>query len=649
MCGIAGLLGVPHWLADEAAPRMQSAMRHRGPDDRGIERIEDPLGKAPPAVLIHTRLSILDLSPAGHQPMADRPPGGGGPNWVVFNGEVYNYRDLHGDLAAAGLPCRTSCDTEVILHAYRAWGEDCVERMRGMFAWCLLDRSRGTAWFCRDRMGVKPLYLARPRAGGLIFASELRTLLAAGPELVPPLVSPEALESFLAQGAVMGAGSFLEGVHLLGPGESMVTDWAGRPQSRRRYWQLEPDPDGPGRGVEAPLGRPEAVERLGRSLRESVGLRLIADVPLGLFLSGGIDSAALATVATEVAGTAVETISIGFDQHQYDETEAAEAVARELGTRHRSLKLTGDSVLRDLPDVLEAIDQPTVDGFNVYFVSLAARRAGLTVALSGLGGDELFGGYASFSDVPRALQLRRSTRWARPLTPALGWAMRMTGGRRGLKAAELFRRGAEPLPMYLLRRELFLPAERRMLHAPPSGSDPTCGIGLDSMEEMADRVRGMEPINQVSMFEMSLYMRHMLLRDADVFSMAHGLEVRVPLLDHRVVEQAIRMPGAWKRPDPRPKPLLVDAVGPRLPRSVYTRPKRGFTFPWDAWLRGALRERAVGALAARDTWSRLGFDPSAPTRLWERFLRGDPGVAALQVLALVVLGDYAARHDLRRA
>jgi len=395
--------------------------------------------------------------------------------------------------------------------------------------------------------------------------------------------------------------------------------------------------------------RASAVGRIGETLREAVKLRLIADVPLGLFLSGGVDSSALATIATEVAGTTVETISIGFDQPEFDETDAARAVAKQLGTHHQVVRLTGQEVLDGLPDVLASIDQPTVDGFNTYFVSRAARRAGLTVALSGLGGDELFGGYASFRDAPNAVGLRRKLRWMGSLNSVLATAARWSGGRRGIKASEMFRRRPDLLPMVLLRRELFLPEERRFLQPLPEISDASCGLPSGLMDELGERARDLETANQVSSFELSAYMSHMLLRDGDVFSMAHGLEVRVPLLDHKLVEEVFLLPGKWKRPDPRMKPLLVDAVGPRLPREVYTSTKRGFTFPWDAWLRGALRERAASVMQDNDVWAALGIAPAAPACLWSRFLRHDPRVAALQVLALVVLADFAARHGLRQA
>jgi asparagine synthase (glutamine-hydrolysing) len=224
-----------------------------------------------------------------------------------------------------------------------------------------------------------------------------------------------------------------------------------------------------------------------------------------------------------------------------------------------------------------------------------------------------------------------------------------TGGRRGAKAAEMLTRQPSPLQAYLLRRELFLPAERRALHPLPWESDPFCGVPQVMLDDLLVRAQGLDLINQVSLFELEAYMRHMLLRGADVFSMAHGLELRVPLLDHRLVEQVAALPGACKRPDPRPKPLLLDAVGGRLPSLVYSRPKQGFTFPWAAWLRGPLRRRAARALENDAVWSGLGLDPAAPVRLWQRFLGKDSRVAALQVLALVVLEDFASRHGLRRS
>jgi asparagine synthase (glutamine-hydrolysing) len=290
-----------------------------------------------------------------------------------------------------------------------------------------------------------------------------------------------------------------------------------------------------------------------------------------------------------------------------------------------------------------------VDGFNTYYVSRAARRAGVTVALSGLGGDELFGGYASFRDVPRATRWLRLARPRALVGPVLRWLARRLRSRGLLKLAAALGRPTGPEQLYLLRRELFLPAERRALLPLPAGSDPYTGLTAETLDGLAAWCRGPDAENTVSALELTGYMRHMLLRDSDVFSMAHGLELRVPLLDHELVGTAAILPGAWKRPGPVPKPLLIEAVGPRLPRRVQELPKRGFTFPWADWFRTDLAAAARDRLNDRGTWADLGFDPAAPGKLWDRFRRKDPAVGGLHVLALVVLADLAARQQLRVA
>jgi asparagine synthase (glutamine-hydrolysing) len=669
MCGIVGVLGVGADQAGAAAARMRAALRHRGPDDQGQESIT-LLGDESPVVFGHTRLSIVELSAAGHQPMLDIPATvEAGPNVVTYNGEIYNFRELSEELARLGLPCRSRCDTEVILNAYRAWGVRAVERFEGMFAFALCDRERRRVWFCRDRLGIKPLYLYRPVSGGLLFASEVRALLEAGEELVPRRVRPAAVESFLAQGAVMGDDALIEGVTMLPAGTSLLTDLTGRTLRSVRYWSaafgtndgarvspadgsVAPDasaaPSGPARY------RSEVVTELGLGLRRSMRKLLLADVPVGLFLSSGVDSGVLATVATESPDVKLRTLSIGFDVPGFDELLGARATAQELGTDHQEVTLTGPSVLDSFDEVLDAVDQPTVDGFNTFHVSRAARRAGLTVALSGLGGDELFGGYASFRDVPRALRLSRGVH-AVTSSRARGGLSRVVGrlgGFAGLDARMLLKveqtlgRPPDLLSLYLLRRELFSPGDRRSLHALPSGSDPFSGLEPATLEMLRSAAAGTDSVDGVAAFELHGYMRDMLLRDSDVFSMAHGLEIRVPLLEPYIVEQAARARSAWRRPDPRPKPLLLDAAGPRLPERAWREKKRGFTFPWTDWLRGPLRERVEASLAG-DRLSYVGLDQRAARELWRRFAAGDDRTSALQILGLLVLDRVVARDGLR--
>lgn len=665
MCGVLGVLGLERHSAEQVAGRMRAALRHRGPDDEGVELVTHATERAP-VVFGHTRLSIVELSAAGHQPMweaAERTRDGR--NLVTFNGEIYNYRELAEELGRAGFPSRSRSDTEVILNAYRAFGVRAVERLEGMFAFALLDVTRGRVWLCRDRLGIKPLYLYRPAGGGLLFASEVRALLAAGPELVPRRVRASAIESFLAQGAVMGDEALVDGVTMVPAGTTLLCDVEGKVERSVRYWsaafgsdsgaRTSPADGGPVVSSSAPPAparyRSELVLELGLALRRAMKQLLFADVPVGLFLSGGIDSGVLAAVATESRDVQLRTLTVGFDVPGFDEILDARATARELRTEHAEVVLTGESMLASFEEALDATDQPTVDGFNTFHVSRAARSAGLTVALSGLGGDELFGGYASFRDVPRALALSRLvSRLGEGARGQLSRAVRL--GRRAhldprmlAKVRELLRRPPDLVGLYLLRRELFSGEDRRALLPLPAGSDPLSGLELPALQELSRWADGTDAVDAVAGFELGGYMRHMLLRDSDVFSMRHGLELRVPLLERGVVEHAARARSAWRRPDPRPKPLLVDAAGPRLPERAWRAKKRGFTFPWAAWLRGPLRERATESLAG-GRLANIGLDTGAARAIWQRFERGDDATSPLQIIALMVLESLVARDGL---
>jgi asparagine synthase (glutamine-hydrolysing) len=639
MCGIGGVIGVAGNVP-AMCQKLLVALAHRGPDDTGIEQVH------PRSMLVHARLAILDTSMRGHQPMRDFPCDQSPPNWVVSNGEIFNFRELQGKLARADLPCQTQCDTEVILQGYRLWGEECVQHFRGMFAFCLVDMRRAVAHLYRDRLGIKPLYIYRPPQGGLIFASEVRAILALGVEVIAPRVNRHALESFLAQGAVYGEDSFIEGIKILPPGTQLTIELeTGREVRRRTYWQLPRCA-----ASEIEIDRRTTIERLSALGREAVQLRLISDVPFGLFLSAGIDSTAMLALASETSrAEPVRTISVGFDVADFDESSAAAVVAREFASRHETYRLTEQEMINSLPSILRAMDQPTVDGANTYIVSQVARRAGLTVALSGLGGDELFGGYASFTDVPRALRLRRRLFGGGSLG-RLGRAFART--RTALKLTELLTRPAEPLAIYLLRRELFLPTERRLLQPElPPDTDSASGLKKELLADLRCRSRNFDIYNQISFFEIESYMRHMLLRDADAFSMAVPIEYRVPFLDHKFVEAVFSLPGKWKRPDPRPKPLLLDIIGDRLPKLVWQKPKRGFAFPWGEWFRrGRELTRIVNeAIHDVETWKRLDLNPRGVAEIGRRFVQGDARVSPLQILAFVVLRDYVARHGLQTA
>ncbi len=637
MCGIAGLIGIDRDIQVRVADKMLAAMSHRGPDASG----KIVLGNGS-VTLLHARLAIIDLSPAGNQPMRDRDDLD--PNWVVFNGEIYNYRDLQADLIDTPWACRTQSDTETILNGFRVWGADCVERLQGMFAWCLADTANQEIWLCRDRLGIKPLYLYCPASGGLIFASEIRTILAAGADLVPPDLDRGAVETFLAQGAVCGDLNIISGITQLSPGSLLKLDWTGRERSQRQYFQLERQDSAPSHP--APT-RDRVVAEVAQVLRESVARHLLADVPIGVFLSGGIDSTAIATLATEIAQDKIKTISIGFDVPAFDETEQAAATARSLGTEHLKISLSGAEIVRDFDEILAAMDSPTVDGFNTFVVARATNKLGIKVALSGLGGDELFGGYASFRDLPRLLQLRQSLAPLAPIAAGMFAALKEIVPSRGIpKLAAAWRLPDRVPDLYYLRRQLFTPQERRQLHALPRDFHAAHGIPHSLSDRLLAATNGQETFNQISQLELSFYMRYMLLRDADVFSMKSGLELRVPLLDDRLIATVLPLAAALKLDRDRLKPLLVDAVGTDLIQQIARQPKRGFQFPWAVWLRGDLAPRIDRVLTDGALWLALGFEPSAVRSLWHKFQQGDRRISPLQILGLVIFADYCQRHRL---
>lgn len=617
MCGIFGVVTQSQAeaarLDSEAARR---ALTHRGPDDAGRF---DGEAAGVRCTLVHTRLSIIDLSPGGHQPM----PSGDGRYQVVFNGELYNHAEVRRELEALGVRFRSSSDTEVLVEAYARWGAAALERFRGMFAIAIWDTRLGTLFVARDRLGIKPLYLAELRGGGLAFASELRALLAAG--AAPRKLSRAGLRSYLSWGSVAEPLTMIEGVRTLLPGTHAT--WQRGELREKSYWHLRPGPT-----VE--LSFDEAVERVRPVLREAVKLRLVSDVPVGVFLSGGIDSSVLATLASQASGGRVHAFTVAFDEEELSEAEHAAELARELGCQHHVLLLRHDGTLEsEVAEALSALDQPSADGVNTYVVSKAVRGAGMKVALSGLGGDEVFAGYAYFRQFSRALHVagslpRATQSWL--ADPHLAGAL----GPRASQAAKLGAMLGASSSLggaYLGMRSMFTPPQVDALLGEPDPSrrdaEPTLVSGLDAR---------CDPLSLCSALELSNYLRNTLLRDADAMSMAHGLEIRVPLLDHRLVEAVLPLAGATKLSAHANKPLLSACV-PELAASVHARPKRGFLLPFEAWLRGPLRDLVERELQGPELRG-AGFSAEGLARIRAGFDAGH--VSYARVLCLCALSSW---------
>jgi asparagine synthase (glutamine-hydrolysing) len=642
MCGIAGGVFWGNQVRDEAAlaavRKMVERLAHRGPDGKGVWRA-GRTSDGPLVVLGHTRLAIIDTSNAGAQPMCAADESA----CITYNGETYNFGKLRSELERAGASFQSRSDTEVILRGYDVWGVDVLPRLRGMFAFGLWDAAEERLLLARDRLGIKPLYYFAAD-GFFLFASEVRALVATG--LVPGRINPVALWHYLGYQSVPAPLTMIDGVRALEPGQWITVDARGRVASGE-YWNMltaacqstDPSPS-------------DARRQTADLLREAVSAHMVSDVPVGAFLSGGIDSSAVVALIRD-AGHQPRTFSVGFDDRAFDETTYAELVARRFGADHTHIALRGADLLDRLPGALAAMDQPTGDGVNTYIVSSAVAERGLKVALSGLGGDEIFGGYPSFGRLGRVSDVARL--WGRSpdrLRMLVGGAVRAVAGAsvQGAKAAALVESDGSVASMFPVTRQMFSSGQRRALMPARvlHGIDPD-----DPYEQRLARAFERAPaasvFAQISYAEARTYMHDVLLRDTDQMAMAHALEVRVPLLDHELVEHVMRLPDRIKGPNgAAAKRLLVESLDGLLPDEIVRRPKQGFTLPFDRWMRGPLRAFCEEHLGDRGLGGCNLLEPVAVRRLWESFLAGARDVSWSRLWTLVTLDVWLDRNNLQQ-
>ncbi|HEY0761299.1 MAG TPA: asparagine synthase (glutamine-hydrolyzing) [Pyrinomonadaceae bacterium] len=609
MCSISGILSAAHNSdCSEVVRRMNAAQQHRGPDDHGVARVDFDGGEV---VLGNTRLAIIDVSAAGHQPMNDPSTG----NWITYNGETYNFAELRKEISA---PWQSNTDTEVVLHAYRQFGVDAFRKLRGMFALALWDNQNQTLVLARDPLGIKPLYYYVSE-NTFVFASELRALLASG--LVARRLCAEGVDSYLAAGSVEAPLTIIDGVRQLLPGHLLQAT-----ATETHQIELTDTVFAQHSEVESEGRREEAVARLRHELEESVRLHLVSDVPLGVFLSGGMDSSALVALMSRITKQRPKTFSVVFDEAQFTEAPFSRAVAERFNTDHSEIRLSEDRLLEILPDAIASIDQPTMDGINTFVVSSAVKSEGITVALSGLGGDELFAGYPSFR---RALRFDAMPALSkRVLRAASGVGQfAVNGSVQRHKFWQLANSGGRPEDVYRISRQLF------------SAESVTRITGRNGHEYARNGSRAdTDVVNAISRLELTGYMTNTLLRDTDAMSMAHSLEVRVPFVDTKVVDYVLSLPGEWKAPGRTgPKPLLADALSDLLPREFLNRPKMGFTLPFENWLQGKLRGEVASVMGRTD----FGLHAQAVREVWKRFLEKPHAVGWSRPWSLYVLSKWS--------
>jgi asparagine synthase (glutamine-hydrolysing) len=619
MCGIVGIVARNAQVPADVLERATASLAHRGPDDSGTVIVRDSAPEPLEIGLGNRRLAILDLSPLGHQPMHDPETG----NWIVYNGEIYNFRDVRHQLEQAGTKFASHSDTEVLLKAYARWGESCLTKFRGMFAFALWDARQHRLFLARDPMGIKPLYYAQSGAY-FLFASEVRTLLGTG--LIPRRLDQAAVLNYLAFGSACDPLTLVEGIHALPAGHSLT--WQNGTIRQSRYWDLVDD----GVVSDRPTASasPDAAEyrhaasTLQCMLEEAVRSQLVSDVPVGVFLSGGIDSSALVSILTR-GGVTPATFSIVFREADFSEAQYSRAVAKKFCTDHHEITVSQEDVRAAIPDALRAMDLPTMDAVNTYFVSQKARAAGVKVALSGLGGDEVFAGYSNFRTVPQmerfAAIWKHIPRAARsPFASAFAALSRSTDQNR--KLASLVRGNGRVSHPYFLSRMLFTPSQLDELF--PSATPEQAARASAEQEMLLQRTLALDPVNRVSYLESRCYMLNILLRDADFMSMSQGLEVRVPLIDHLLAKTVLALPGSWKMSKSAPKNLLVDALENSLPPEIVHRAKRGFTLPFEHWMRGELRAEVEPVLTAGIGSGPLSgiLNTIGVRKVWDDFQRG---------------------------
>lgn len=606
MCSISGILSASRNDLNECVGRMNAALTHRGPDDQGIANCGH-------VVLGNTRLAIIDTSDAGHQPMHDAGC------CITYNGETYNFKQLRKEIDSDQHAWRSSSDTEVVLRAFTKWGTDAFRRLRGMFALAIWDGAELV--LARDPLGIKPLYYYVTETE-FVFASELRALLASG--IVPRKLSSAGVDSYLAMGSVEAPLTIVDGVRQVLPGECLRVRMTGKVEiTATTFAHTQHDTNGL-------RSRADAVARLRSELEESLRLHLVSDVPLGVFLSGGMDSSALVALTSRITGDAPRTFSVVFDEPEYSEAPHARAIAARFNTDHSETRLTEDQLLAMLPDAISALDQPTMDGINTFIVSKAVKNAGVTVALSGLGGDELFAGYPSFR---RALQVDAMSAMSKHLLRAASGfgKVALNGSTQRQKFWQLAASDYRAEDVYRITRQLFSPQSVKAL----TTRHPLVRDKVDRQHT--------DTVNTISSLELHGYMTNTLLRDTDTMSMAHSLEVRVPLVDVKVVEFALSLPGKWKlngSSNGVAKPLLADAVADLLPRETMTRPKMGFTLPFEKWMRGRLRTDVAAVLHDAAQLRKLGLSAGAVQKIWSVFLRKPRAIGWSRPWSLYVLARW---------
>ncbi len=623
MCGINGIVGLKGIDAEKCINEMNMRLSHRGPDAQDFVKFEN-------AAFGHARLSIIDLDARSNQPMMDS----SGRYCLVFNGEIYNYKQVKSWLK--DYQFITEGDTEVVLAAYLKWGKDSLTRFNGMFAFAVYDTVERTVFIARDRMGIKPLYY-HLSANRLLFSSEIRPIIHSG--LIDKKIDKDALLDYVRYQTVHAPSTIIEGVKMLMPGHYIFMSDSEFTMDayydvRNAYVRHSHK-----------MGYEDIKTEVRNKLSSAVETRMVADVDFGAFLSGGIDSSAIVALMSRHASNPINTFSITFDEDKFSEAKYAKIIADKYQTNHHEIKLSASHFIEELPNALSAMDHPSGDGPNTYVVSGAVRKEGIKMAMSGLGGDELFAGYDVFQ---RSLSLLNK-KWVMSFPPPVRkliakpykWSKKSVAGD---KFEELLMLDYWDVNYtYPVSRKVQTDGQTMKLL-------DLDGISKNEVFRICSQWIGygtpgfeVPDLSKVSLCEINTYLQNVLLRDSDQMSMAHGLELRVPFMDHQLIESVIGIKDEYKYPS-TPKRLLVDALGDLLPSEIVDRPKMGFTFPWEVWMQNELAEFTTTMLEGLK--SRDWMDEKELTNMYDRFKQGDKRYTWSRIWYLLVLEDWLQKNGI---
>jgi len=642
MCGVVGAIGYLNQNIANSVEVMNEIQQHRGPDGQGFW-ISNDIAWNHGAIFAHRRLAIIDLTTDANQPMIDSLTG----NAIVFNGEIYNYLEIKVELELLGCHFNTKSDTEVILLAYREWGVSFVEKLRGMFAIVIWDAKERKSFLYRDRLGVKPLYYTVLNNGTnktFLFSSEIKTLIKSN--LIERKLNPIGVESFIWNGFVAGGEeTIVRNVYMLKAGSQMIVDDTGNIIEKSSYWALPTENKKPG----------ISIDSLKTTIEESVELHLISDAPLGVFLSGGIDSSAIASLAVKHGHGNISTYNLAFDEAEYSEAQYARAVAKALGTDHHEIILTQQDFINSLDDAMDSMDQPSFDGINTYFVSREVRKAGITVALAGTGGDELFGGYRSFVDTPKAAFY--ATKLALLPTKLLDGMSGLTNSAlafyygdvppqtRWGKAADILQSEGDMFNVFQISYSLFTKDYyNRLLKYKDRNTDH--GVDCRLATSIRDSIRDLPELCKISALELNFFIQERLMRDTDSASMAASLEVRVPFLDHKIIERISNLDINERFYPLGRKQLLKDIAMPGLDSKLFERPKAGFVLPFDSWCRDALQPEVEVILLDKGLCESVGINPDTVAALYKAFQNKCEGIYWSRIWSLYCLLWWSKKYNM---